>query len=231
MSPLIALYTKEIKDNRKLFLFLLIGTVCLDLLVLVTIETNVLAAFICGLPIWSTVFILPFVLAHSYTTEWKTSTSHLLLSLPIRPSIAGLSKYLAVLSMGVVLFGISAAAIHLVTSRAPDGFTSQLPNIFGITGTDVFEYAMVGYFSFLFLLLGLVSGMEGVKFSVARFRGLISLASFVLGLYLYSIFVTSFLAAFQGVMDVGLAIAVYSILAGLVYLVMGLFLFERYAEI
>ena len=58
MSPLIALYTKEIKDNRKLFLFLLIGTVCLDLWVLFTIETNVLAAFICGLPIWSTVFIL-----------------------------------------------------------------------------------------------------------------------------------------------------------------------------
>ena len=231
MSVLTVLCGKEIKDNRKLFLFLLIGTVSLDLWVLLTVETNVLAAFICGLPIWAAIFILPFVLAHSYTTEWKTSTSHLLLSLPIRPSDPVLSKYLVVLSIGIVLFGVSTCAIYLVTIRAPDEITSQLPSLFGISRTDVFEYAIAGYFSFLFLLLGLVSCIEGVKFSVRRFRGLLSIASFVMGLYFYSYFMTPFLGLFRDVLDGGLAIAGYSIIAGLFYLVLGLFLFERFAEI
>ncbi len=231
MSHLFALYKKEIKDSRKLFLFLLIGTVALDLWVQLVIETNVLAVFICGMPIWATMFILPFALAHSYTTEWKTSTSHLLLSLPIRPSLAGLAKYLAVLSMGIVLFAASATAIYMVTLRTPDEITSQLPNVFGVTQSDVFAYVMAGYFSILFLLLGLVSGMEGIRFSVSRFRGPVSVASFILGLYLFSKLMMPFLNAVGNVLDVGLAIAVYSMIAGLVYLVLGLYLFEKYAEI
>ena len=231
MKPLLVLYLKELKDDKGLFLFLLIGTVVLEAWVLLTVETRIFAVFLCGLPVWAVMFIMPFMLASSFSSEWKSNTSHLVLSLPVRNSVVGLCKYLAVLSMGAILFAVVAVAVHLALSRAPDPSTQQIPNIFGFTSSDVFGYAVGVYFSYLFLLLGIVGGMEGVKFTVRRFRGLTAFGFFIASLYVYKRFMGYFFDALRGYMGDGVILTVYSILAGLVFLAVGLFLFEKYAEI
>lgn len=231
MGPLGALYLKELKDNRSLFLFLLIGTVALEAWVLLTVETQVFALFLCGLPVWAIMFILPFVLVHSFSSEWRANTNQLLLSLPVRGSAVGLCKYLAVLSMGTVLFLVVTLAVFLVVARAPDSEAQQIPNLFGFTPSSAFEYAAAIYFSYLFLLLGIVGGMEGVKWTVRRFRGLISVGFFLFSLYVYRSFMGMFYDLATPYLQGGTALAVYSVLAGLVFLGIGLVLFEQYVEV
>ncbi len=230
MKSSFALYLKELKDNRNLFLFLLIGTVALDLWVLLTVETQVFAVALCGLPVWAFMFILPFMLASSFSSEWKSNTNHLMLSLPIRTSMVGLCKFLAILSMGTVLFTVVVVAVYLVMSRSSEPVLQQVPNVFGFTSSEAFEYVVGIYFSYLFLLLGIVGGMEGVKFTVKRFRGLAAFGFFLAGLFFYKWFMGYFFDALRGSMGDGLILTVYSILAGLVFLALGLFLFEKYVE-
>ena len=102
-----ALYIKELKDVRGVFCLLAIGTVVLQGWVLLTIETLAIALFFASLPVWATLFVMPFLLASSFNGEWRANTNQLLFALPVRTGIVGLCKFSAILSAGLVLFGIA----------------------------------------------------------------------------------------------------------------------------
>ena len=176
-------------------------------------------------------FLLPFLLASSFVSEWRANTNQLLLSLPVRTSLVGLAKYLAVLSMGIVLYAVAAGAVYGVLMRSPDATMQQIPNLFGWTKANAFTTSVLIYFSYLFLLLGIVCGMEGIKFAVKRFRGLVAAGFFVGGLYLYSQIVGVFFQILAPEWAGGMIVVSSSIFSGFLYLGLGLFLFERYVEL
>jgi ABC-type transport system involved in multi-copper enzyme maturation permease subunit len=262
MNTWMALYIKEFKEHKGIFSFLLIATIGADVYALYKIEPQTFTdletgffPFLFGL-IWAlspfgAVFLLPFILAHSFSTELKAGTHALLLALPVRRSALVLSKFLSVLSVGIVLFTISTGTIHLLAPKLiwVLGLVGGNPGLLDASAresSNLWIFSGSFYFSFLLPLLGLVSAMEGVKYAVVRYRGLAATAFFIGGLYLYYRFrdtatevlhlpdsyqIEYFDAAGQlqqGQME--LHFLVYSTLACLVFLGLGTWLFERHVE-
>ncbi len=116
MRMFIALYIKEIKDVRGVFCILGIGTLVLQGWVLLAVETQMIALFLSGLPLWAIMFALPFLLASSFNGEWRGNTNHLLFALPIRAGVMGLCKFAAILSIGLLLFAIAGTGVYFVVS-------------------------------------------------------------------------------------------------------------------
>tara|TARA_Y100000588_G_C14177818_1_gene892202 strand:+ start:512 stop:1255 length:744 start_codon:yes stop_codon:yes gene_type:complete len=246
MNAWLALYIKELKDNRGLFLFLLGVPLLLNLYTLNYLMTtgafsfNLIFAFS---PLASLV-VLPFVLTHSFSQEAKTQTNYLLLSLPVSRTAIVLSKFAAVLSTGIVLYAIATGTVHLIyrtlTPLLAANLGVQLPPA---QGWNIWLFSAAGWFTFLLLFLGLASAMAGVRLSVRRFRGLASFAAFIFGLYLYArlmapVFRTlsslvaspAELANAAGGADYSLLLLAYSALAGAAFLGAGIWLFDRFAK-
>ena len=90
-------------------------------------------------------------------------------------------------------------------------------------------------------ILGVVTGMEGVKFSVKRYRGLTAVAFFVLAVFLFFRFfkqmttVLDFLGQISMTPtpsgQIELAPFVYTILMGVIFMIIGLVVYEKRAEI
>jgi len=253
----VALYLKELRDYKSLTLFLLAAVVALNVyaqwdvdLSLMDAEHGKMGKFVASLPLLPlllSVFVLPFALAHSFSSEWKSNTHYLMFSLPVRKFQVGLCKYLAVLSIGVALFVVSATGVHLmglrVANHIPLG-TEQAPDI---AVGNLWLYAAHLYFAVALLLMGIVGGMEGLKFTVKRFRGGVTMGFFILSCYVYgrlvkpAIEALDFLGGHKLLMVSGPGIAeygelplpwvAYTVAAGLLCWVIGLVLFEKYAEI
>mgnify|MGYP002725702221 CR=1 FL=1 len=252
------LYLKELKDHRGVFLFLVIVTLCLDLYALIQVyqimgRTSFSALDVVFYPVlailsYGAVFLLPFILAHSFSTESKAGTHYLLFSLPVRRSAIVLCKFLAVLSVGVVLFVLTTGTLHLLYLKMRVLLDSN-PGLAGgvatIRGTDMWLTLGNGYFSILLLFLGLVSAMEGLKFACKRFRGLVVMVFFIGSLFLFNLLrgpgmELLGLASREGWMlgpelqaqrEISLESVVYSALACVVLLGLGLWLFEKHAEV
>jgi len=237
------LYLKELKDNRGLFLLLLIASLFLPLYASQKMAQIPPYLILAVVP-YTAVFILPFILFHSFTQEQKAQTHYLLLALPVRRSTVGLCKFLAVLSVGGAVFVVTTGALHLLYLWLRD---AGLPDVHVpyIAGTDLWIFAVNGYFSSLLLLLGIASAMAGLRFLVARYLKLVMTAFFIGSLYLYGrLFMPgmralSFLGQYQAEIvqrgrvehvNTNLQFLVYSALVGLVFLGLGLWLSERYAE-
>ena len=226
-----ALYIKELKDVRGVFCLLAIGTVVLQGWVLLTIETHAIALFFSSLPVFATLFVPPVLLASSFNGEWRANTNHLLFALPVRTGVVGLCKFAAILSIGLSLFGIAGAGLYFVASRAPWEAVSSVLGFFGVTPAEVFGYAAGVFAAFLLLSLGVVTAMEGAKYTAARLRGLTAAVSFVTCVVVYLTLAGYFVSALQDFLPTGAALMAYTFLAGLVFLLIGLFLFEKFVEI
>ena len=115
MNMCFALLKKDLKAQKNLFFFVLVGVIGLDLYAFFGVARG-LGLLLSSIPVWVSVLIPPFMLAHSFSSEWQTQTHYQLLSLPVRKSATVLCKYLSVMTMGALLAGISLAGLYLAFS-------------------------------------------------------------------------------------------------------------------
>ena len=254
MKPFFALYVKELKANRTLFLFLLLLIAGMSVYGVIRAGDNldfeigegfvnidfpwpIIAAF-------TLVFSLPFLLAHAFNTEWKSETHYQMFALPVSQYTMILAKIAAVASKGIVgsiiVIGfLSLWAVH----------KAALPNvkILSTGGTEVtvfFDFAfLIGLtlVTYMIFILGVVTGMEGVKFAVKRYRGLTAVAFFIFAVFLYGRFFSQGKEFFEfsgeismtapAEFTIELAPFVYTILVGVIFMIIGLVMYEKRAEI
>ncbi|MDE2723518.1 MAG: hypothetical protein OXI59_09095, partial [Gemmatimonadota bacterium] len=258
MKQFFALYVKELKANKVLFLFLLLLIVGINVYGFFQVENFKLLEIkketgghvqILNIP-WSGlaalifIFGLPFLLAHAFNTEWKSETHYQMFALTVPQYTVILSKIAAVVSKGIVGGIIVTIGLSLWAARK-----AALPNvkILSVGGTEVtafFDFALVVglvLMTYMIFIFGVVTGMEGVKFTVKRYRGLVAVAFFVLSTFLYGQLFQQGERAFkffgqismsppaEFAIDVGPFI--YTILMGVIFMIIGLVVYEKRAEI
>ena len=196
MKQFFALYVKELKANRLLFLFLLLLIVGMNAYGLIQLENfkfleikketggtiQILNIPWPGLAALIFVFSLPFLLAHAFNSEWKSETHYQMFGLPVPQYTVILAKIAAIASKGIIGGVIVTIGLSLWAARE-----AALPNITILSagGTEVtafFDFVLVVglvLVTYMVFILGVVTGMEGVKFSVKRYRGLTAVGFFV----------------------------------------------------
>ena len=258
MKPFFALYVKELKANKTLFLFLLLLIVGINVYGLIQVENfkfleikketgghiQILNIPWSGLAALIFVFSLPFLLAHAFNTEWKSETHYQMFGLPVTQYKVILSKIAAVASKGIVGGIIVTIGLSLWAARE-----AALPNvkIMSKGGTEVtafFDFVFVVglvLVTYMIFILGVVTGMEGVKFAVKRYRGLVAIAFFVLSTFLFVRlfqqgartldFVGQISMSPPAEIAIDLGGFVYTILMGVIFMIIGLVVYEKRAEI
>ncbi|MDE0553204.1 MAG: hypothetical protein OXI24_03245 [Candidatus Poribacteria bacterium] len=251
MKQFFALYVKELKANKALFLFLLLLIVGMNVYGFIEIENIsqqvasgefLKLAFFIFLPPFTLVLSLPFLLAHAFNTEWRSETYYQMFALPVPQYIVNLAKVAAVASKGIVGGGIVIGGMYFwVLADLPDVQIIAFDNT-QVTGFLNFVFitglALVTYMVFI---LGVVTGMEGVKFSVKQYRGLTAVVFFAIAVFLFFRFFNQMTIAlnFLGQISITptpsgqieLAPFVYTILMGVVFMIIGLVVYEKRAEI
>ena len=245
MKQFFALYVKELKANRTLFLFLLLLIVGMSAYGLIRAGDNldleigkrfvnidlpwpIIAAF-------TLVLSLPFLLAHAFNAEWRSETHYQMFALPVSQYTVILAKVAAIASKGIVGGIIVIGCLSLNVKMLSDGKTEV---------TASFDFALVAglvLVTYMVFILGLVTGMEGVKFSVKRYRGLVAVAFFAIAVFLFFRFFKQMTMAldFLGQIEIlptpsaqiALAPFVYTILMGIIFMIIGLVIYEKRAEI
>ncbi len=258
MKQFFALYVKELKANRALFLFLLLLIVGLNAYGLIQVENfkfleikketgghiQILNIPWPGLAALIFVFSLPFLLAHAFNSEWKSETHYQMFALPVSQYIVILAKIAAVASKGIVGGVIVTIGLSLWAARK-----AALPNIkmLSVRGTEVtafFDFVLVVglvLVTYMVFILGVVTGMEGMKFAVKRYRGLTAVVFFVLSTFLYGRLFQQGKEFFEfsgqismpapAEFTIDLAPFVYTILMGVIFMIIGLVVYEKRAEI
>ena len=207
-----ALYLKELKDIRTLFILLALVTVFLELVAVLSFtgeqsppsvqwptstEPGGAAMsmdhhggpslhFLWSLVPFSFILILPFALGHSFAQEAKGQTHYLLLSLPVSRARIFSAKAAAVATLGIVIFALSSAGLIVVLGelRALAGRVAEV-RISPFTAMDVLVVIGMFYLSAMALMLGIAGGAAGVKLVVRRFASLASAAFVIFVLYCY----------------------------------------------
>ena len=111
------LYLKELKENRITFGFLILATLCAGLYSLMaTTEGRLNPRIAVGLIPFLTIVVLPFLLLHSFSQEFKGQTHYQLLALPVQRWAIALCKVAAFLSVGAVV-AVLAGSLALVLRR------------------------------------------------------------------------------------------------------------------
>ena len=248
MKQFFALYVKELKANRTLFLFLILLIAGLNAYGLIRIEDglNMDEAFK-QIFIWTTIAIflailsLPFLLAHAFNSEWKSETHYQMFALPVSQYKVILAKVAVVASIGFVGGGIVIGSLYLLMLANLPG---QILSFDGMEVTLFWDFVFMcglGLVTYMVFILGLVTGMEGIKFSVKRYRGLTAVAFFAIAVFLFFRFFKQMTTAldFLGQIEIlptpsaqiALAPFVYTILMGVIFMIIGLVVYEKRAEI
>ena len=246
MKSFFALYVKELKANNILFLFLLLLIAGLNAYGLIRIEGVLYfeEAFK-QVFIWMTaaifllIFSLPFLLAHTFNTEGKSETHYQIFALPVSRSKVILAKVAAVASVGFVGGGIVIGSVYLLML---DILPDQVLSFAGMEGTLFLLLIFcggLGLATYMVFIFGLVIGMEGVKFSVKRYRGLTAVAFFLVAVFLYVGFFHQMTMALDfgqisispTIGPIELSYFAYTILVGIIFMIIGLVMYEKRAEI
>ena len=248
MKQFFALYVKELKANRTLFLFLLLLIAGLNAYGLIRIEDGLdVEESFKQIFIWTTIAIflailsLPFLLAHAFNSEWKSETHYQMFALPVSQYKVILAKVAVVASIGFVGGGIVIGSLYLLMLANLPG---QILSFDGMEVTLFWDFVFMcglGLVTYMVFILGLVTGMEGVKFSVKRYRGLVAVAFFAVAVFLFFRFFQQMTIAldFLGQIEIlptpsaqiALAPFVYTILVGVIFMIIGLVVYEKRAEI
>ncbi len=129
------------------------------------------------------VFSLPFLLAHAFDSEWQSKTHYLMFALPVSQYTVILTKVAAVASIGFVGGGIVIGSMYLSMTHIADLLiASEAKFIFGVERMPFFDFVLIASLIlvvYMIFIFGIVTGMEGVKFSVKRYRRLAAVASFL----------------------------------------------------
>ena len=252
MKPFFALYVKELKANRTLFLFLLlliVGMIAHGLIragdnldfeigkrfVNIDLPWPIIAAF-------TLVLSLPFLLAHAFNAEWKSETHYQMFALPVPQYTMILAKIAAVASKGIVGGGIVIGGLYFwVLADLPDVQVIAFDNTEVTVFLDFVFITGLALVTYMVFILGLVTGMEGVKFAVKRYRGLTAVVFFAIAVLLFFRFFKQMTMAldFLGQISItptpsgqiDLAPFVYTILMGVIFMIIGLVVYEKRAEI
>ena len=257
MKQFFALYVKELKANRALFLFLLLLIVGINAYGLIQGENftfleikketgrplqvlnmpwSMLAALIFALS-------LPFFFAHAFNAEWKSETHYQMFALPVSQYTVILAKIAAIASKGVVGGIIVTIGLYLWLVREASSDTAMM----SMGEIEVGRYAFALFFvaglalvTYMIFILGLVTGMEGVKFAVKRYRGLTAVAFFIFAVFVYgrlfqhgeqALDFLGEISLFDHLPPIELAPFVYTILMGVIFMIIGLVVYEKRAEI
>ena len=235
MNGLIRLYLKELREHR----LLLGGTVgaiaCLYAYVLFGVEGEASAFMLASFPISITTAALTFGLFSAFWGEWKGQTHYLLLALPISRAAIPLSKYLSVLTAGMIVYLM--AVLSILGLKVPLETSTQILQQFQLDPKTLMIFFCTQWFAWLILLLGIVVGSVSIRYSVSR-RPSLAIAGFLILTFFAYLY---FLRPFAGLLgeDVGFfrlwlahpAQIAYTFLCGLLITIGGLVLFEKRAEI
>ena len=232
MKPFFALYVKELKANKMLFLFLLLLIVGLNVYGLIQIEnlelktkTILNAAWSVLAAAFTLVLSLPFLLVHAFNAEWKSETHYQMFALPVPQYIVILAKIAAVVSRGIVggIIVISCLYLWLMSTAAGDIRLSFFGReVMGVP--TFFDFGLVAgliLVTYMVFILGVVTGMEGVKFAVKRYRRLVAVVFFIFAVFVYGRLLPQ---------DDWFPL-VYTILMGVFFMIIGLVMYEKRAEI
>ena len=272
MKSFFALYLKEFKSNKALFLFLLLliaGMNAYGLMKVANVSQDQLVAqeqmgtiikflITVTLPISLTktilVLSLPFLLAYTFSSEWRSETHYQMFALPLSQYTVILAKIAAVASIGFMGGGIVIGSVYLSVAHVADLLVEAEAKlfiyrvIFGVERMLFFDFVLVESLklaTYMIFIFGIVTGMEGVKFSVKRYRRLAAVASFILFLS-FGFFMLQGLSVFKSLLMPILPFAYsestiflktsvdlyfFSILMGVIFMILGLVMYEKRAEI
>ena len=251
MKQFFALYVKELKANRTLFLFLLLLIVGMNVYGLIEIE-NISQQIVSGefvklflvisLPPFTLVLSLPFLLAHAFNAEWKSETHYQMFALPIPQYTMILAKIAAVVSKGIVSGGIVIGGLYFwVLADLRDVQVIAFDNTEVTVFLDFVFITGLALVTYMVFILGLVTGMEGVKFAVKRYRRLVAVAFFIIAVFLYGWLFSEGTEFFESSGQISitptpagqieLAPFVYTMLMGIIFMIFGLVMYEKRAEI
>ena len=280
MKPFFALYVKEFKAHKILFLFLLILVVGINAYGLIRVANVSPERFVSKENIASDEFIqrhieisnsligimlpinltksilvlsLPFLLVYTFNSEWQSETHYQMFALPVSQYTVILAKVAAVASVGFVGGGIVIGSVYLSMAHVADllvaseaKFISRV--IFGVERMLFFDFVLVESLklaTYMIFIFGIVTGMEGVKFSVKRYRRLAAVASFILFLS-FGFFILQGLSVFKSslmpmlpfaynesaiFLETSVDLYFFSILMGVIFMILGLVMYEKRAEI
>lgn len=242
MSPLAALYVKELKELRLAGAFVLATAAGIGLYAVAAGPSAATALAAAGLVFLAgaSALMLPGLLVKSVTREWRTGSHYLMLSLPVGRAWPLLAKVAAHWSLGAALFLVSGLALHAVHLRIAAALDSRPV----IDPASAWASAAAIYFGLLALVSGLACVVTVVRLLAPRFKGLASAAAVLLGFYLHAK-VKDLVQDSGGIIDavrwdplsgVGLdhgeliASMAVTCAVGLAYLALGAWLFARSAE-
>ncbi len=266
MKPFFALYVKELKAHKILFLFLLFLIVGMNIYGLMKVanvsqeqlvsqkQIGTIIKFLIPvmLPInlaKSILFLsLPFLLAHTFNSEWRSETHYQMFTLPISRYKVILAKIAAAASVGFVGGEIVIGSVYLSMAKIADlVLEAGGGSIFIVIGElmPFFDFVLIASLllvAYMIFIFGIVTGMEGVKYSVKRYRRLAAVASFVVFLF-FSFFTLQGLSVFASLMlpfaygkslifiETSVMPYLSIILTGIIFMIIGFVMYEKRAEI
>lgn len=247
MNAFKALYIKELKDNRSIFLFVLTAALALHAYGYTRAVDGMLPTPYIALALLPVVavFVLPFLLIHAFSQEFKGQTHFQLLALPVSRGAIVIAKFLAVLSLGALLYLLATGTIHLLYVKLT-GLSAPGVYMPGLAGSDLWLIVGQWYFGILLLLMGIATAMSGLKLIVRRFQNF-AMALFFLGsLYLYGrllarVFVPLNLLSSHNIevttgsggleqVPLFLPSLLFTVLFSFLFVGLGILLYERFAE-
>ena len=269
MKPFFALYVKELKAHKILFLFLLLLITGMNVYGLMKVanvsQEQLVAQEQLGLILKFVLFVmlpinlaksilflsLPFLLAHTFNSEWRSETHYQMFALPVSQYTVILAKVAAVASVGFVGGEIVIGSVYLSMAKIADLVVEVGGgSIFIVIGElmPFFDFVLIASLllvTYMIFIFGIVTGMEGVKYSVKRYRRLAAVASFVVFLF-FSFFTLQGLSVFTSFLMPMLPFAYgkslifiqtsvdpyfFPILMGIIFMILGLVMYEKRAEI
>ncbi len=255
MKQFFALYVKELKAHKILFLFVLLLIAGMNAYGIMQVEyvwhfKDVIESgdnlpfilwpsfsyFWPMLAVFTLVLSLPFLLAQVFNSEWRSETHYQMFALPLSQYTVILAKIAAITSVGIVGSGIVICSLYLWMVRKAEFVDGVIELMSFAHFTLVTGLILVTYMVFI---LGLVTGMEGVKFSVKRYRGLTAIAFCLVSVFLYGWLFLQGERAFEFLGQIAMppfgntdvAPFVYTILTGIIFMITGLVMYEKRAEI
>ena len=229
MTGLMPLYLKELREHRTLLGGTVGAIASLYAYVLIGVEGEASTFMLASFPISITTAALTFGLISAFWGEWKGSTHYLLLSLPVSRVSIPLSKYLAVLTAGLIVYLMAVGSILVLD--APLETSTQILTQFQLDPKTLMVFFCTQSFAGLILLLGVVVACASLRYALARAQTITIAAFLILAFFSYWYFLRLF-ADLMGE-DVGFfrAQILYTFLFGLILTVGGFVLFEKRAEI
>jgi hypothetical protein len=229
LNGLIRLYLKELREHR-LLLGGTVGTIaCLYGYVLVGVEGEASTFLLASFPISITTATLTFALLSAFWGEWKGSTHYLLLSLPVSRVAIPLSKYLSVLTAGLIVYLM--AVLSILGLQVPLETSTQILQQFQLDPKTLMIFFCTQSFAWLIMLLGVVVGSVSLRYSFPRAPSLTIVAFLILVFICYLYFLRPFASLFGEEVGFFRAQILYTFTLGGLITIGGLVLFEKRAEI